>query len=214
MLSIVKAYLSLEMSAKDFASAVATNDELVQFINDKIPQTQDKSAESWKQCPLNVNAFEHDSFDLRRTLTVGYYAINKISRCSTAYTMIWSLFHDDLPDVEKSTFYRELHQYAIDTVPDYLDSVAVGSVIQDVILSTSTIPKGKRQKAIRAALNSAFHLDALHKKPSWIQDSEWPLGTCSMPMLFLGQRKVKGQYVECYFEDVSNGEKRTITQFY
>lgn len=133
MLNIIKAYLSLEMSAQDFASAVQTNDELVQFINGRIPQTQDKSAESWKQCPLNVNAFEHDNFDLRRTLTVGYYAINRISRCSTAYNMMWSLFHDDLPDVEKSTFYRELHQFAIDTVPDYLDSVDVGSVIQEII---------------------------------------------------------------------------------
>ena len=164
MLNIIKAYLSLEMSAQDFASAVQTNDELVQFINGRIPQTQDKSAESWKQCPLNVNAFEHDNFDLRRTLTVGYYAINRISRCSTAYNMMWSLFHDDLPDVEKSTFYRELHQFAIDTVPDYLDSVDVGSVIQEIILSTNSIPKGKRQKAVRVALNSAFHLDALHKK--------------------------------------------------
>ena len=98
MLNIIKAYLSLEMSAQDFASAVQTNDELVQFINGRIPQTHDKSAESWKQCPLNVNAFEHDNFDLRRTLTVGYYAINRISRCSTAYNMMWSLFHDDLPD--------------------------------------------------------------------------------------------------------------------
>lgn len=214
MLNIIKAYLSLEMSAQDFASAVQTNDELVQFINVRIPQTQDKSAESWKQCPLNVNAFEHDNFDLRRTLTVGYYAINRISRCSTAYNMMWSLFHDDLPDVEKSTFYRELHQFAIDTVPDYLDSVDVGSVIQEIILSTNSIPKGKRQKAVRVALNSAFHLDALHKKPSWIQDSEWPLGTSNTPMLFLGQRKIKGQYVEYYFEDVINGEKRTITQYY
>ena len=158
MLNIIKAYLSLEMSAQDFASAVQTNDELVQFINGRIPQTHDKSAESWKQCPLNVNAFEHDNFDLRRTLTVGYYAINRISRCSTAYNMMWSLFHDDLPDVEKSTFYRELHQFAIDTVPDYLDSVDVGSVIQEIILSTNSIPKGKRQKAVRVALNSAFHL--------------------------------------------------------
>ena len=33
MLNIIKAYLSLEMSAQDFASAVQTNDELVQFIN-------------------------------------------------------------------------------------------------------------------------------------------------------------------------------------
>ena len=43
MLNIIKAYLSLEMSAQDFASAVQTNDELVQFINGRIPQTQDKS---------------------------------------------------------------------------------------------------------------------------------------------------------------------------
>ncbi len=167
MLNIIKAYLSLEMSAQDFASAVQTNDELVQFINGRIPQTQDKSAESWKQCPLNVNAFEHDNFHLRRTLTVGYYAYQiELVVAYLAYNMMWSLFHDDLPDVEKSTFYRELHQFAIDTVPDYLDSVDVGSVIQEIILSTNSIPKGKRQKAVRVALNSAFHLDALHKKPS------------------------------------------------
>lgn len=214
MLNVIRSYLLLEMSAYDFASAVQKNDDLVQFINAKIPQTRDKNDEAWKNCALNINAFEYDDFDLRRTLTVGYYALTRVSRCSTAYNMIWALFHNDLPEVEKSTFYRELHQFAIDTVPDYLDSVDVGSVIQDIILSTRDIPKTNRRKVVRAELNAAFHLDTLKKKPSWIQDSEWPLGSNNKPMRFLGQTKKKGQYVEYYFEDVTSGEQTTITQFY
>lgn len=213
MLNIIRSYLSLEMSAHDFASAVQNNDDLVRFINAKIPQTKDKNDEAWKKCALNVNAFAYDDFDLRRTLTVGYYALVRVSRCSTAYNMIWSLFHDDLPDVEKSSFYRELHQFAIDTVPEYLDSVDVGSVIQDIIVSTNDMPKTNRRKAVRAELKAAFHLDTF-KKPSWIQDSEWPLGSSNKPMRFLGQTKEKGQYAEYYFEDVTSGEKKNITQFY
>ena len=53
--------------------------------------------------------------------------------------MMWSLFHDDLM-LKKFTFYRELHQFAIDTVPDYLvDALMFGSVIQEIILSTNSI---------------------------------------------------------------------------
>ena len=71
MLNIIKAYLSLEMSAQDFASAVQTNDELVQFINGRIPQTQDKSAESWKQCPLNASGRQgRPTHDRPRRVTV------------------------------------------------------------------------------------------------------------------------------------------------
>ena len=214
MLEIIKSYLTLEMSARDFAAAVQSNDELIRFINPKLPQTRDKNDEAWKNCPLNVNAFVYDDFDLRRTLTTGYYALTSISRCSTAYTMLWNLFHDDLPDVEKSTFYDELFLFALNTVPEYLDSVDVGSVIQDIILSTSDItPKTKRQKAVRAALKVAFHLDSSAKRPYWIQSSEWPLGVEDKPMRYLGQSK-KGEYAEYYFEDVTSGEQHTVTQFY
>ncbi len=214
MLNLVKAYLTVEMSAKDFCEQVLNNDELIAFLQAHIPDSKKISDEAWESCPLNVRAFAYDHFDLRRTLSVGYYALTKVSRCSTAYSMLFELFRGELPDVEKSTYYKEIGQAAIEMVPEMLDSAEVGTLIFDIIASTGDLPKTKRKKAVREALDEAFQLKLLAKKPSWIQGSEWPMGTAGKPMRFVGQSKKKGELVEYTFEDVETLEKRTITQYY
>jgi len=214
MLNLIKSYLLLEMSAKDFCDQVLHNDDLIAYLQAHIPQSRKISDEAWENCPLNVRAFAHDHFDLRRTLSAGYYALTKISRCATAYNMLFELFRHELPDVEKSTYYREMSQAAIEMVPDMLDSAEVGALIFDIIASTGDMPKTKRKKAVREALDEAFHLKLLAKKPSWIQGSEWPMGTSGKPMRFVQQSKKKGELVEYTFEDVETLERRTITQYY
>lgn len=214
MLNIIKAYLRLEMSAKDFCDQVLNNDELIAYLQARIPQSRKISDEAWEKCPLNVRAFAYDHFDLRRTLSVGYYALTKISRCSTAYNMLFELFRKEMPDVEKATYYKEMSQAAIEMVPEMLDSAEVGTLIFEIVASTADMPKTKRKKAVREALDEAFHLKLLAKKPSWIQGSEWPMGASGKPMRFVEQSKKKGELVEYTFEDVETLERRTITQYY
>lgn len=214
MLDLIRRYLQMAMSAKEFRTEIETNDELVAFIAARLPEGRDVNAPAWAACPLNIRAFANDGYDVRRTLVSGYYALTRASRCSAAYRMLYDLFRSELPEVEKSEYYREIGQLAIDAVPDVLDSCEAGEVIFDIIVGTKGLSGAKRKKAIREALVEAFHLGALAKKPVWIQASEWPLGLQGKPMRFVSQRKQKGEYAEYSFEDVETHDVRTITQYY
>jgi len=214
MLKIIKAYLSLQVSAEDFMKEVLNNDELVAYIQAQLPASRKVNDEAWENCPLKVRAFAHDRFDLRRTLTTGYYALTSVGSCSTAYNMIFSLFHEMLPDVEHSNYYYNIFSIGLDTVPEVFDSPEVGCVLFDIITSTEGMLKTKQKKAIREMIATAFHLKDNSKKPSWIQGSEWPLGTSHKPMRFIEQNKKKGELVEYVFEDVETFEKRVIVQYY
>lgn len=214
MLNVIRRYLQLKMTAKEFRAQIETNDELVAFIAARLPAGRDLDDPAWASCPLNIRAFCNDGFDVRRTLVNGYYALTRVSRCSTAYRMLYELFHSELPEVEKSEYYREIGLLAIDVVPEVLDSCEAGEVIFDIIASTKDLRGAKRKKAIKEGLAEVFHLGALAKKPAWIQSSEWPLGSQGKPMRFMSQRKQKAEYAEYTFEDVDTHETRTITQYY
>ena len=214
MLNIIKSYLSLEMSAKDFRNEILNNDDLIAYIQTRLPATKKVNDTAWESCPLNVRAVVHDRFDLRRTLATGYYALTRVGRCSTAYNMIFNLFHEVLPDVEHSNYYDEIFDIGLDAIPEVFDSPDVGCVLFNIIISTEGMLKTKRKKAIREMITEAFHLKETTKKPSWIQGSEWPLGSSDKPMRFVGQNKKKGELVEYTFEDVDTLENRIIVQYY
>lgn len=214
MLNLIRRYLQLEMTAKEFCAEIEANDDLVAFIAARLPAGRDVNDPAWAACPLNIRAFASDGYDVRRTLVSGYYALTRASRCSAAYRMFHELFRSELPEVEKSEYYREIGLLAIDAVPEVLDSCEAGEVIFDIIDGTKQMSGTKRKKAIREALAEAFHLGALAKKPAWIQSSEWPLGSQGKPMRFVSQRKQKGEFAEYTFEDVDTREIRTITQYY
>lgn len=214
MLNILKAYLTIEMSASDLHNELLHNNDLLAYIQAQLPSSRKVNDEAWQNCPLNVRAFAYDRFDLKRTLTIGYYALTKVGRCSTAYNMLYNLFHDLLPDVEHSNYYAEIAELSLDTVSDVYDSPEVGNVLFTIITTTEGMTKTKRKKAIRDAIADAFHLKETPKKPYWIQDSEWPLGTSSKPMRFIEQNKKKKELVEYIFEDVDTLQRRSITQYY
>lgn len=189
MLNIIKSYLSLEMSARDFRDEVLNNDDLLAYIQARLPATRKVNDAAWESCPLNVRAFAYDCFNLRRTLTTGYYALTRVGRCSAAYRMIFNLFREILPDVEYSNYYDEIFDIGLDAISEVFDSPDVGCVLFDSIISTEGMLKTKRKKAIREMIAEAFHLKETIKKPYWIQGSEWPLGSSEKPMRFVGQEK-------------------------
>jgi len=214
MLNIIRSYLTLELSAKDFCEQIRTNDELIAFIQKKLPETKRVNDPAWENCPLRVRAFMYDHFDLRRTLTTGYYALTKVGRCSTAYTMLFGLFSSDLPDVEPSDYYSDIADFAIEAVPDALDGPEVGEVIFNIIALTKDLPKTKRKKVVREQLFEVFHLNENPKKPSWVQGADWPMGSNGKPMRFVERGKKKGEQVEFTFEDVDTLERRIVVQYY
>lgn len=214
MLNIIKKYLTLELSAKDFRDQILANDELLACIQAKIPAVRNINDPAWENCPLQARAFVHDRFDLRRTLSVGYYALTKASRCATAYNLIYNLFHSDLPEVEHSEYYSNIFDVALDSIPEAIDGPEVGAVIFDIIVSTEGMPKTKRKKAVKEKVFEAFHLIENPKKPNWAQGADWPLGSNGKPMRFIERSKKKGELVCFTFEDVDTLERRIIEQYY
>lgn len=214
MLNIIRSYLTLELSAKDFSEQVRKNDELVAFIQAKIPAVRNIKDPAWENCPIQARAFMYDRFDLRRTLTTGYYGLTKVGSCRKAYDMIFQLFHPELPDVEHSDYYEDISSFAIEAVPDALDGPEVGEVIFNIIAPTKGMVKTKRKKVVREALFEVFHLNENPKKPTWAQGSDWPMGSNGKPMRFIERGKKKGELVQFVFEDVDTLERRIVEQYF
>ena len=80
-------------------------------------------------------------------------------------------------------------------------------------LFLDTMPKTKRIKAIKDKIREEFRSEKGY--PQWIQSSEWPFGKDGKPGVYLGnKKKAKGEVVEYYFRDESDGSTITITQSY
>lgn len=210
--SIIRDYLLIRISAQDFLNQLICNDELLGEIQKKIPDSTCAFDEVWKDCPLSVEAFEHCNFDLRYILSEGYYSLSSVSACDTAYDLIYDLFHDDFPNIPHSDYYSDIAMFAIDVVPDVVDSVEAGVVLMNIIQSTQGVKTG-RKKITRDLIRNAFHLSESKKRPQWAQNSEWPVSAGGKPMRFLKQ-KTEGEMVRYWFEDVDTLEKRIIVDYY
>lgn len=76
--------------------------------------------------------------------------------------MIYDLFHDDFPEITRSQYYHEITMFAIDTVPEVVDSPEAGELLMKIIESAWKLEKG-RKTAVRTAIRSAFHLNETKK---------------------------------------------------
>lgn len=210
--SMIRDYLLIRMSAQDFSNQLIDNDELLEEIRKRIPDSTCAFDDVWKDCPLRVEAFELCDFDLRYILTKGYYALSSVSSCSTAYDLVYDLFHNDFPDIPHSDYYSNIVMFAIDVVPEVVDSVEAGAVLMNIIQSTQDDKTGRKKKA-RDLINEAFHLTESKKRPRWAQNSEWPISATGKPMRFLKQ-KTEGEMVRYWFEDVDTLEERIVIDYY
>lgn len=98
-------YLTLKITAREFLNRVMHEDAVYDRIQSKIPQSRFAYDEEWKGSPVCAEAFQYDDFDLRRTLSTGYYSLVRSQRCAAAYKMIFSLFRNEYPNIVYNTYY-------------------------------------------------------------------------------------------------------------
>lgn len=205
-------YLTRRISAQTFLKRVMEEDALCARIQSKIPSSRFAHDEVWAQSPICAEAFQYDDFDIRKTLSTGYYALTRVQRCGTAYRLIFDLFRDEYPDLAYDPYYDELSSIAIDSVPAYVDSIQAGQVLLDIIESTNGMKLKDRKRAIHEQIKDRFHLKSTSKRPRWAQESEWPVED-GEPLMFLGQKKT-GEKIEYRFENTKTHTQQIITQFY
>lgn len=108
--------------------------------------------------------------------------------------------------------YEDHYVFTLQTIPEYLCGGAAEDYITSVIVPqfSETMAKTTRRKAIRAAIKEAF-VCAGKSYPRWIQSSEWPIGTDSIPMMYIRQKGYE-HYTEYYFEDRTTHETSIVRQ--
>ena len=205
-------YLTRKISATEFLKCVMEDDALYARIQNKVPQSSFAHDSVWKCSPICAEAFQYDDFDLRKTLSRGYYALTRVQRCGAAYRLIFDLFHDEYPGLAYDPYYDEISRIAIDEVPIYADSMEAGEVLFHIVESTNGMEPQARKKAIREQIKDRFHLEKTAKQPRWVQESEWPVED-GEPLAFLAQKKM-GEKVEYRFENPKTHRQQVITQFY
>lgn len=205
-------YLTLRITAHEFLNRIMEDDILYERICSKIPQSRFAYDDVWNDSPICSEAFQYDDFDLRKSLSSGYYSLTRVQSCGEAYRLMYLLFRDEYPDLRPEKYYDDISEIAIEVVPDYVDSIEAGDILFDIILNASSMNDKARKSSIRTAIKERFHLVNTKKRPRWAQGSEWPvLG--SEPMGFISQKKT-GDKVEYIFEDIKTQERRVITQYY
>lgn len=98
--TILRDYLSLRIGAGEFLKQILSNDEVLNAIQSKLPDSECAFDEVWENYPISAEAFEYSDFDLRRLLSRGYYSVARASSCCRAYDLIYDLFHDDFPEIQ------------------------------------------------------------------------------------------------------------------
>lgn len=180
--------------------------------NPKFPKAVLPMTRNGKDPPVCAEAFQYDDFDLRRTLSTGYYSLVRSQRCAAAYKMIFSLFRNEYPNIVYNTYYDQISKIAIDIVPECVDSMEAGEILFECINQAMDLSPEERRKRIQSEIQKAFHLEKNGKRPRWIQASQWPVED-GIPLKFISQKET-GDQVEYQFMDVRNQKKRVITQFY
>lgn len=207
----IYAFLTLKISAAEFASRLEADDTIISVIKSKIPDSRRYWDDEWDNCPLCGEAFSHNDYDLLKTLTKGYYNLYSISSRTEAYKMLFQLFKSDFPDIVFSTYYREISLIALYSVPDYIGGKEVDSIITRIIDSRpADLTESKQYKWIRDQLKELFNIQK-EKYPRWIQYADWPVYN-DKPMKYIKQWHEGDLY--CYlFEDDENGVKRVVQQY-
>ena len=102
-MDVIFEYLTLKITAQEFLDRIMNGNEVYDRIKSKIPQSHFAYDKEWNGFPICAEAFQYDNFDLRRTLSSGYYSLVRSQRCGAAYKMIFSLFRIFLILFRKAT---------------------------------------------------------------------------------------------------------------
>ena len=205
-------FLVLKISSIEFRTCLLDDESVLARIAAKLPRSTFAHDPEWEDSPMCAEAFSCDEFDLKRTLTTGYYGLGKLYGASAGYDLIYGLFHEEYPGLERSDYYDRAYDLAMNAVPSCVESVEAVEVIFSVILDTEGLPAKERKKRIKAQIAELFYLNETKKRPRWIQSSEWPVAN-GRPMRFVGQ-KAEGEITRYTFEDAKTKERRIVEQFY
>lgn len=157
----------------------------------------------------NRSVLEANSFSVRAAaLAFGYGNYGQMM----THSLISDLVEYTCPGIQRRSPPVQSAESVIEKIGlTYLGGREVDSLIRSIVCDMEANTAKERMRLIKETLCETFHI-LPRRKPVWIQEPEWPMGTNS-PMQFICQKQT-GELV-CYtFMDVDTGEKRIIEQLY
>lgn len=220
-MQIVLDYVTGKVDCDTFKKAWYANPEIGLWL-DNLVDLVSPMPQEWEKAPLQM-------YRLMVHKHYGGSVLNCIEKSEALHAMHASKlpkwldigWHFDLiasiivvafPEITPTTFYEEERDFYTNAVGDYVGGPEVEEMIAQIIQQfPSTMPRTKRKKEAKAAIQSLFHIDGT-KYPRWVQEPEWPMGKNS-PMAYVS-RKRQGELVQFVFVDVDTNETKIVEQIY
>lgn len=163
--------------------------------------------------------YGNDSFiSVRNFLTKEWRMLTHNVRTASGawrfYDGVFDIFYQYDSTLEyRGQKYEEAYCYMLEVIPDYLSGGQSEMYIQEHIipLFPETMPKTRRIKEIKARIRQEFKSEKGY--PSWVQSSDWPIGTDGKPMTYVKKGKRIGNKHSWIFRDESTGELTTVEQY-
>ncbi len=218
-MKIVFDFISGKIGLKEFQTQWYGNPEIGQWV-DRLIDLKSPLSDEWEKLPypeVRMLIHNHYSGSVRCFIeaTEKRYSTqprNRVIREVWFYRAIAAVVLVAYPQTVFTKFYDDEEDYYMDTPGDYLGGIEVDGFIYEILMQyPRTLGKRTRKKNAKAHLQKAFHIQ-LNKYPRWIQEPEWPMGTCS-PMQYLSTKR-QGERVQFIFQDVDTKDIRIVEQYY
>lgn len=178
--TLIKNFMSGQMSIVDFEKEFKVNSHLRGEINKLIPaeaksnpnhpmwaDKRQRSYELWKSKDFDIVSYIYKivRFDGRLGDNLNFFSTIEL------------FFSVCYPEAECTTFYHDIYAFFLDACVETYNSPETRDVLEN-ILKDSFSGLGSRAKRITAAktlVREVYHVDG-NNRPYWINGSLWPMG--------------------------------------
>lgn len=134
---------------------------------------------------------------------------------STFYNEVLVIYYQYDRTVKAIDRYANEFAFSLNVIPEYLcGGESEAYIFQHIIPQyPQSMKKSERIKAIKSKIREEFKSEKGH--PSWIQQSEWPIGKDGKPTTYIGKGKKPNSEAACWiFRDETDGELINVIQYY
>ncbi len=218
-MKIVLDFVTGKIGLEEFQTYWYGNPEISQWV-DRLVDLKSPLANEWQKLPypeVRMLVHNHYSGSVQAFIDAtekryGNESMNRVDWEVWFYRAIAAVVVVAYPQIVLTKVYDDEEDYYMDTPGDYLGGTEVDELIYEILAQyPRTLGKRIRKKNAKAHLQKAFHI-RLNKYPRWVQEPEWPMGTCS-PMQYLSQKR-QGDRVQFTFQDVDTKDIRIVEQYY
>ncbi len=191
-------YAEGKITHEEFESNLYIHPEIWNEIQNLVPADINDEDCEFRSTYGNMQGLETNNYNVKSFLLA--FSYNPLK----TYGLISALIKYNYPFIECREPLKESDIGLLEkTNMDYIGGPEIDDIVQAILR------KKMSYLSIKKCLKQVFPCRN-NKRPKWIQEPEWPMGTAK-PMRFISQSR-EGDLFKYVFEDLDTGELRTIIQ--